>query len=108
MVHRSHSHGPLQVGPPGPHRLETVSPKKPLRTWSSLVAQEVKDPALSLLWLRSLLWHGFDPCPRNFVAKEKEASGCKYQVPVCINHDFGFSVITFEYTLGDTLYPSCM
>ena len=28
--------------------------------WSSLVAQWVKDPALSLLWLR------FDPWPRNF------------------------------------------
>lgn len=27
----------------------------------SLVAQQVKDPALSLLWLRSLLWHGLDP-----------------------------------------------
>ena len=25
----------------------------------------VKDP-LSLLWLESLLWHGFDPWPRNF------------------------------------------
>ena len=31
-------------------------------SWSSLVAQQVKDPALSLLWLRSLLWHRFDPC----------------------------------------------
>ena len=30
------------------------------------MAQQVKDPVLSLLWLRSLLWHEFDPCPRNF------------------------------------------
>ena len=33
---------------------------------SSLVAQRVKDPRLSLLWLRSLQWHGFDPWPGNF------------------------------------------
>ena len=31
----------------------------------SLVAQQVKDPAWSLLWLRSLLWYGFDPYPGN-------------------------------------------
>ena len=31
--------------------------------WSSLVMQWVKDPALSQLWLRSLL--GFNPWPRN-------------------------------------------
>ena len=34
--------------------------------WSSLVAQSTKDPALSLLWLWSLLWCGFDPWPGNF------------------------------------------
>ena len=33
---------------------------------NSLVAQQVKDLALSLLWLRSLLWHWFNPLPRNF------------------------------------------
>ena len=27
----------------------------------SLVAHQVKDPALSLLWLESLLWWGFTP-----------------------------------------------
>ena len=26
----------------------------------------VKDPVLSLPWLGSLLWHGFDPWPWNF------------------------------------------
>ena len=30
------------------------------------MAQWVKDPALSLMWLRSLLWSRFDPWPRNF------------------------------------------
>lgn len=34
--------------------------------WSSLVAQQVMEPALSLLWLMSLLWHGFNPWPGNF------------------------------------------
>ena len=29
-------------------------------SWSSLVVQCVKDPVLSLLWLRLLLWHEFD------------------------------------------------
>ena len=33
---------------------------------SSLVAQWVKDPAFPLLWLRSLLWLGVQPWPRNF------------------------------------------
>ena len=30
------------------------------------LAQWVKDPALPLLWLRLLLWRGFDPWPGNF------------------------------------------
>ena len=33
---------------------------------SSPVAQQVKDPASSLLWFRSLLWHMLDPWPGNF------------------------------------------
>ena len=33
---------------------------------SSPVAWWVKDLALSLLWLRSLLWCGFDPWPGHF------------------------------------------
>ena len=33
---------------------------------SSLVAQWVKDPVLSLQWLGGLLWLRFNPCPRNF------------------------------------------
>ena len=31
---------------------------------SSLEVQWVQDPALSLQWLGSLLWHKFDPWPR--------------------------------------------
>ena len=31
--------------------------------WISLMAQQVKDPALSLLFLVSLVWCGFDPWP---------------------------------------------
>ena len=30
------------------------------------MAQWIKDPALSLLWLGSLLWHRFNPWPGNF------------------------------------------
>ena len=33
---------------------------------NSLVAQQLKDPALSLLRLKLLLWHGFDLWYRNF------------------------------------------
>ena len=33
---------------------------------SSLVAQRVKDLALSLLWFWLQLWYGFDPWPGNF------------------------------------------
>ena len=32
----------------------------------SLAAQWVKDLVLSLLWLKSLLRHGFEPWPGNF------------------------------------------
>ena len=35
------------------------------------VAEWVKDLALPLQWLRSLLWYGFDPWPRN-IKKKKE------------------------------------
>ena len=31
---------------------------------SSLIVQWVKDSALSMQWLWSLLWYGFDPWPR--------------------------------------------
>ena len=45
-------------------------------TGSSLVVQQVKDPALQQLWCRSQLQHGFHPWPRNFhmpcAAKKKK------------------------------------
>ena len=40
--------------------------RKRLMKRSSLVLQRIKDPTLSLQWLGSLLWHGFDPWPGNF------------------------------------------
>lgn len=43
---------------------------------SSLVAQQVKDPVFSLLWLRSLLWLGFDPWPGNFCTAKKKSREC--------------------------------
>ena len=44
-------------------RLENYKPAACLKMfyWSSLISQQVKDPALSLLWLGSLLWHEFSP-----------------------------------------------
>ena len=47
---------------------------------SPWVAQQVKDPALSLLWLWLLLWCEFDSWPRNFCMmwagpKEKKKNG---------------------------------
>ena len=47
-----------------------------------MVAQQVKDPVLSLLWLRSLLWHRFDPWPQNFCipqVKQKKKKKIKKQ-----------------------------
>ena len=36
------------------------------------MAQQVKDPTLSLLWLGSLLWHRFNPWPWNFYMLQVE------------------------------------
>ena len=42
------------------------------------VGQQAKDPVLSLLWLRSLSWRGFNPWPQNLhalgVAKKNSES----------------------------------
>ena len=43
---------------------ETMRTRRKQR--NSLVAQWVKDPIVSLLWLGLLLWHRFDSCPWNF------------------------------------------
>ena len=53
-----------------------VSPRK------SSVAQLVKEPVLSLQWLELLLWHGFDPCPRNFHMPEAWQKKVSPGVPV--------------------------
>ena len=39
------------------------------------MAQWVKDPVLPLQWLRSLLWCGFSPWPRNFCVLEVQPNG---------------------------------
>ena len=55
---------------------------------SSLVDQWVKDPALSLLWFRLLLWLGFSPWPGNLHArgtakkkKKKNGGTREWKVP---------------------------
>ena len=40
--------------------------KKKKKKKKFLMGLAVKDPALFLLWLWSLLWFGFDPWPKNF------------------------------------------
>lgn len=37
---------------------------------SSLVAPQVKNLVLSVLWFVSLLWHGFSPWPRNVLVPQ--------------------------------------
>ena len=41
-------------------------------SWSSFMVQWVKDPALSLQWLGSLLWYKFDLWPRNLYVLPKK------------------------------------
>ena len=52
--------------------------------WSSPVAQQVKDPALSLQRLGLLLWRGFDPWPGKFhvpwVQQKKKKSTMRYHL----------------------------
>ena len=59
----------------GLERLPCGTPWSYLR-WS-LMAQQVKDLALSLLWLRSQQWHGFNPWPRELVPAMGVAK-CKF------------------------------
>jgi len=51
--------------------------RKEWKRGSSLAAQQVKDLALSLLWLRSLLWHRLNPWPRNFRMPQAQLKGKK-------------------------------
>ena len=39
---------------------------------SSLAAQQVKDPMLSLQWRGLLLWHGFSPWPHASCGQKQE------------------------------------
>ena len=61
---------------------------KKLLGWSSAVAQRVKDLALSLQWLRSLLWCAFDPWPRNFCmpcVQSRQTKGKKKSLVVILS-----------------------
>ena len=62
---------------------------------SSLVAQQVKDLALLLLWLRSLLWHEFNPwlkysCrPRAQQKKKEEKEALRVLTLLHLVHTYG-------------------
>ena len=63
------------------HRVDTQE----LLLWSSLMAQQAKD-LVSLLQLRSLLWHGFKSWPRNFCIlwmQPRKKKNC-YFYEICI------------------------
>ena len=47
------------------------------------MVQWVKDPVLSLQWLRSLLWRGFDPWPGNFHLPKEQPKKKKGSVLFC-------------------------
>ena len=42
-----------------------------------MVAQWATVPALTLLWLRLLQWHGLDPWPRNFCMPQTQPNQTK-------------------------------
>ena len=50
---------------------------------SSLVPQQVKDP-VSLLWFRSLLWHGYDPWLGYFCASQMQPPKIKENLKIDI------------------------
>ena len=84
--------------------------------WRSLVARRVKDLALSLLWLRSLLYHKVVPWPQNFhmpwmwpkkkkKKREREKgkrkasdnswrSLCGYWYPAALSHPLSLRILT--------------
>lgn len=79
-------------GPTSPfwHLLALIAEDSPLvkvKNRSSLVAQQAVNPALSLLWPRSLLWHRFDPWPQHLLMfqvgwKKKKRFEDHYSDPV--------------------------
>ena len=82
---------------------------------SSLVAQQVKDQALSLLWLRSQLWHRFDPWPRNFHmpwgahkrrgGKISNFSNTQLRGKSPLSFDFEFRIFPFPHSLLPIMHP---
>ena len=69
------------------------SPKKKREreNWNSLVAQQVKDPVLSLLWLVLLLWCGLIPWPGDFHMSQtwskKRERAREQDMKLCSLHD---------------------
>ena len=51
------------------------------------MAQQVKEPVLSLQQLRSLLWHGFNPWPSNFHMPEMQPKQNKLGISWIILND---------------------
>lgn len=56
------------------------------------MAQWVKDPAVSRLWLQSLLWLGFNPQPRNshMLQAQPPPNLFKLRLTTENNHEIGF------------------
>ena len=70
---------------------------KRLRPRSSLVAHPVKDPTLSLLWLRLLQWLRFSPWPGNFCMLQAQLETNKQKTKI-----LGPNPRTAEYFLSPT------
>ena len=70
LWHRPAAIAPIQTLAWEPPYAASVAPKKERERGGdagiSLVAQRVKDPALSLQWLGLVLWHEFSPQPGKF------------------------------------------
>ena len=60
---------------------------------SSFVAQWVQNLVFSLLWLRSLLWHGFDPWPGKFCISQAQAKENSFVAP-----SFIFILFSHKYS----------
>ena len=66
------------------------------------MAQQVKDQALLLLWLGSLLWYGFNPWPGNFHmpwAQPKKKKGIFDQAKMSLAFPNVFFLILYFYFL---------
>ena len=79
------------------------------QSWSSLVAQQVKDLALSLLW------HGFHPRPRYFHMpqlwpKKKEGKRKKRNVNMCFYSGTRLPKSTSQILLWEScdIFPLCL